>query len=156
MKILGFLAIATLSQPADAAPPQCNEGFTTVVHEQYSGVHSQGVMLIEDGQTLCAVWDQIYSNIYPPPGCDTGLIDFSNQVAVVAALGSRPDGCYDIDVGCVHRTPNNTIGVGIVETQPGPDCICTDAIVDPVIVIAIDRPVTDVKFRAVVRELECP
>ncbi len=140
---------------AGATPPQCNEDFTTVLYEQYSGMNNQDLRVLNSPAAFCQAWTDIYSNMIPPPPCDSALIDFQSEVGLMVAIGTRNNGCYSVDIPCVHRTANDTIGVAVRETQPGPYCACTQALVDPVTIIAVQRPVDALMLRARVRELVC-
>ena len=134
-----------LASPSLAVPPICTEAYEVILDVQYSGIFNSRTQVIDNEVDFCQAWDEIYSIQFPSPPCDTSQVDFTSQVAVVVALGERPNGCYNLDIGCVARTPADRIGVVSVETVAGPTCVCTSALVHPVAIAVIDEPVLDVR-----------
>lgn len=156
MRRLLFVLAVGLGSASVAQAQTCSEPYTVVLNEQYSGVTWAEAHVLTKEVDYCVAWDLIYSNRFPPPPCDTSLVDFSTQVALVASIGSRPDGCHGVDVACVTRTPTDRIGIALAEVVPGPTCICTDAIVDPVLIVAVDKPVTGGQLAWTTQTLSCP
>lgn len=81
--------------------------------------------------------------------CDNIGVDFSNEVAIVVAIGGRPNTCYDVRVTCIKRQENfNKIHVEYVEARPGPNtpCPCQQVPVTPFHVVKVNRPVGPTKF----------
>ncbi len=145
-----------IAAAALAAGPQCDEPFTEVLNKSFSGVTSQQFSIIESDGAWCAFWDDVHSIIFPPPPCDLLGIDFESEVAIVAALGSRPNGCYGVDIVCVDRLGSSTNLKAVVnEVVPGPGCACTQAVVNPVDVVTVSRPVGRVNFVVKADTLNC-
>ncbi len=146
---------ALFAQPANAAPPQCNETVRTVVDELFSGIVQQETRVLADPTEFCDAWDDIYSFVYPPPPCNANLIDWTSEIGIMVGIGWRPDTCFEVELPCVHRTATDVIGVGVREIRPGPYCLCFDSLVQPVEIIAVQTPVTNVRFQHRTALLEC-
>lgn len=145
--------------PAVARAPirvraQCPGRFTDVLHEFEDGIHQPQFRIIDTVQAWCSFWDEVYSSRSPAPPCDTTSIDFTNEVAVVAALGDRTDTCYNERVTCVERR-GDSINVVAVETVPGFSCGCGDAITQPLDVVKVSRPVVSATFSRKTAVLNC-
>lgn len=157
---LAALAAATALALTLAAPVadggSCDAGATDVLSRQNTGLMTEQFRVIEDEQEWCEVWDQIHSRISPAPDCDTTLVDFDTEVALLAALGSRPNGCYGVSIACVNRIGGSeNLRVTVRETVPGKGCVCTQATVSPVAIVKVDRPVGTVDFFKRTAMLRC-
>jgi hypothetical protein len=67
---------------------------------------------------------------------DRPEVDFTQNVVVAVAAGQRPTGGYEIAVERVSRT-NGELTVEVVETTPGPNCMTTASLTQPVDVVVI-------------------
>jgi hypothetical protein len=104
---------------------------------------SSGDFVIRNEVAWCHFWDDVFANRYPPPPCDTTLIDFQTEPAIVSAIGSRRNGCYDSRTHCLHSAEHGkwNVDAEILDRTPGPGCICSRAIVNPVHVVKVKRRV---------------
>ena len=118
-------------RPNDYPCPLCDRPFATVFKTQLSGVTTEQYRVIDNLADWCAFW---------PARCGTTSIDFSTDVAIVAALGFRPDTCFDVTITCLQSNPAPTdIRVFLTEaTDTG--CECFFEITTPVHVVRAPRP----------------
>lgn len=127
--------------PCDIEIP-CNVPFTRVLHT-WSGIRTERFEVIDDEDAWCDLWSQLYGWYVPPLPCDTTLVDFDTEVAILAAIGGRLSGCYNVNVACIRKPAGaGNISVDIIERQPGPACICSLGVVFPLEVVKIPRFVT--------------
>jgi len=156
-RVLSFLLLAAAAVVvAQAQGGSCDVAATEVLHRQSSGVAFQQLRVIETETEWCAFWEEVFSNVSPAPDCDTTQIDFSSEVAVVAAIGNRPNGCYNADISCVNqRGQSDDLRVTVQEIVPGKGCLCTQATVSPVDVVKVPRPVGRVDFFLKKATLSC-
>src|SRR6476646_3051450 len=91
----------------------------------YSGFDTPTRVVVRDAVTWQAVWHQIYLRISPVP--PVPAIDFSRQMVVVAALGSRSTGGYSILLDGATEAANDGIAVTVNSSSPGSNCIVTEA-----------------------------
>jgi hypothetical protein len=78
-------------------------------------------------------WDQFWSELGVG---DRPAIDFNRNVVVAVAAGQRPTGGHEIAVDRVTQTEGELI-VDVVETTPGPNCITTASLTQPVDVVVV-------------------
>jgi hypothetical protein len=70
-------------------------------------------------------------------------VDFSQETVIVAAMGSRPSGGYDISIESIVAS-GDVVDVFTKSTSPGVRCATTQALTSPVVIMkiaAVERPV---------------
>ena len=130
------------------------------MHEQLSAITQEQGFVLRTEDEWCAFWEDVYSHIDPPPPCDTLGIDFDRQVALAYASGMKLNTCNDNEIVCVVGTsfPDdglikervsglNSMLVIVNEYVPGRDCICGQALVYPLDVVKVKKPVGNVVFQ---------
>jgi hypothetical protein len=135
---------------------RCNVPFEFVMAEHQSGIAQGRDFVIRDEEEWCRFWDEVYSFLYPPPECNTELIDFTEEVAIISALGTRPNSCYANAITCIEdrvltavskiSKKGGVMTVYVEEIIPGFNCHCLFSIVKPVYVVKVKKPVTNVRF----------
>ncbi len=150
------LLLAIAASASAHATPNCDEPFTEVLRLSISGIFSEQFRVIDNEAEWCAFWTEAYINSLPPPPCNTTLIDFDTEVAIVAAIGSRSNSCFGVDITCVGRAGNSeNVRVEVVERQPSVSCLCLPVIVSPLQVVKIARPVHRANFKKRIEVREC-
>jgi hypothetical protein len=86
-------------------------------------------MVIRDANGFAQVWSELGAGDRPE-------VDFSRNVVVVAALGQRPTGGYEIAVSRVAQA-DGQLSIEVVETTPGPNCITAGAETQPVDMVVV-------------------
>jgi protease stability complex PrcB-like protein len=94
----------------------------------YSGLIDSLRVVVRDSSAWRQLWQQINRPFIPPPSLPS--IDFRREMVVVAALGSRPNGGFDvviegaaedssgIEIDVRRSSPAAGCPVSAVETQP--------------------------------------
>ena len=150
------LLLAIAVSASTHARPKCDEPFVEVLTEWQSHIAFEQFRVIDNEAEWCGLWDTVYKFYFPPRPCDTTLIDFGREVAIVAAIGGRSNTCYGVDITCVRRLGNSrNIHVEVVERQPSLDCVCLAAVVSPLEVIKVARPVRHASFKKQIETLNC-
>jgi hypothetical protein len=85
--------------------------------------------VIRDGNSWSDFWSELGMGDRPE-------VDFNRDVIVAIAAGQRSSGGYEIAVDRV-RQADGELTVEVVETAPGPNCITTTALTQPVDVVAV-------------------
>ena len=105
---------------------------------------------------------QIYSLYYVPvpPGIgapDIGPppVDFSSEIVVAVFLGSRPTGGYSVRIADIVREGDG-IRVTAEETQPGPNCVVSQAFTQPFVLVAVTKVPGAVSFDHTTVIQDCP
>lgn len=94
-----------------------------------SGYDTAATLVIRDRPAWQSAWSQLYSQQYPVPALPD--IDFTTEMVVLAATGSRPSSGYDV----LFTAATESDGVVTIETalrSPGPGCITASIVTSPV------------------------
>jgi hypothetical protein len=121
--------------------------------EFYSGLNTPARLAVRDAASWQSLWAQIYQRRFPVP--PVPAIDFSRDMLVVAALGSRSSGGYVILIdGASGEGADVTIAVRSI--SPGPKCGVTGALTQPVDIARLPRRDGEVRFleHAEIRDCE--
>ncbi len=101
-----------------------------------SGLTTQARLVIGDAATWASVWSQITAVDLTPPAAPA--IDFDGQLILVAAMGMRPSGGFQITINDV-RLVGEFVRISVTEKSPGDGCLVTGAVTDPIDVVAVPR-----------------
>ena len=108
-------------------------------------------------------WNSLWiehNGVMPPgvgaPDIGPPIVDFATEIAVGVFLGTRPTGGYT--VGVLSVTTDGAAGatVNFEERKPGSNCITTQALTQPFILIAIPRVSGAIGFSGTVKVVNCP
>lgn len=130
--------------PAGAVDVAWNDaGALRVAHAYYSGIGSSAATVIGNDADWRAIWSKYTANQGNPPA--PPAIDFSRYEVVVAALGERTSGGYDMTISRIAST-NDYLYVELTARHPGPTCGVTAALTQPVDMVRIPREHRPVMF----------
>jgi len=111
-------------------------GAVRVAHEYYSGLRQSRATVISNDADWRAIWSSLTANYGTPPSAPA--IDFDRYEVIVAALGERNSGGYDITISRIAMT-NDYLYVELTALRPGPRCGTTAALTQPVDMVRIPR-----------------
>ena len=94
-----------------------------------TGVGEARRLIIRDANAWADFWSELGVG-------DRPAVDFTHDVVVAVAAGQRPTGGYEIAVDRV-RQANGELTVEVVETSPGPNCMTTASLTQPVDVVVV-------------------
>ena len=94
-----------------------------------------------------AQWQSVWNAIWPSASQRPALpkIDFDREVVIVAAMGSRPSGGYNIVLDSVSESGND-VNVVVRSISPGPACIVTQILTQPVDIARMTRHDGNITF----------
>jgi hypothetical protein len=94
-----------------------------------TGIGEARRLVIRDANAWAAFWSELGIG-------DRPRVDFSRDVVIAVAAGQRPTGGYEI---AIHRVVNNAgeLTSEVVETTPGPNCMTTGSLTQPVDVVVV-------------------
>jgi hypothetical protein len=118
----------------------------------YSGIGQPERLVVRDNATWHTVWASIWSGTTPMPA--TPNVDFTKEMVIVAALGSRSTGGYSIVVDSAMATSAGLV-VWIGTSSPGARCVTTQAFTAPVDVARMQRIDEPVGFVDVPKIVQC-
>jgi hypothetical protein len=100
-----------------------------IVQWTRTGVGEARRLIIRDANAWAEFWSELRVG-------DTPAVDFTRDVVVAVSAGQRPTGGYEIAVGGVRQV-NGELMVEVVETTPGPNCMTTASLTQPVDVVVV-------------------
>ena len=103
---------------------------------QFSGLDRPLRAIVRGQREWTDLWLRITAGAIPIQ--DPPAVDFSEHIVVVAAMGTRPTGGHSIAIERIVREGDDLI-VEVVETEPGPMCIVTQALTSPVTAVIVER-----------------
>ncbi len=154
-RALALVSVSVLVLACDDSPTSPGDGpiaFESIVQSSSSGFVTPRREVIRDAGEWARVWDTLYATVNPRP--PRPAVDFDRHMVVLAAMGTRPDGCYKVDVtGIALR--GQTLEIEVTELGPGAGCVCTQAVTQPVHLVRLDRMAMPESFRVRGRALVC-
>ena len=94
-----------------------------------SGVKGSRRLVIRDPKTLAAFWSELGAGVRPE-------VNFSRDLVIAVASGEHSSGGHQIVVQQVTRD-GGELRIEVVDTSPGPDCMTTSALTQPVDVVLV-------------------
>jgi protease stability complex PrcB-like protein len=94
-----------------------------------TGIGEARRLIIRDANAWAEFWSELGTGGRPE-------VDFTRNVVVAVAAGQRPTGGYEIRVDQVRQV-NGELRVEVVETTPGPNCMTTASLTQPVDVVVV-------------------
>ncbi len=128
--------------------------FHEVLYKLNSGMVPGQDFVITNEEDWCEFWSDINSNILPQPPCDTLGIDFTQEDAIVTALGFGNNSCYGINVSCIQKNGED-VTVFVEDLYPGPNCVCLMYTVSPLQVVKVKKLTGAADFVHTPTELSC-
>ena len=161
LPLLGGLLLAACSsgiQPGDGEPDASRrdtpasvpgiQPMRQLVQEHGSGITDSTRRIVTDADEWAELWGEVYAQRgSAPPVPD---LDFSREMVVLAALGTRPSGGHAIHIDSA-RTTVGALEIFVRRIVPGPTCGTTAALTEPVTAVALPR--TSLPPRFVEREV---
>jgi hypothetical protein len=101
----------------------------TLAQQLFSGMTARERLVIRDGAEWPATWSRMHAGQNPQPALVQP--DFNSEMALIAAMGEKPSGGFDIVIDSVVAHEKGAI-VYVTERTPGPSCMTTGALSQPV------------------------
>lgn len=122
-------------RPSDReTPPQTGPQDATtlaiqgITMQAVSGLTTRRRMVIREPSDWAELWDEAMANRTPAP--EVPAVDFDRFMVIVASMGSRPTGGYAISIEGATRQRDRMV-VTVLEVEPGPGCVTTQAFTSP-------------------------
>jgi hypothetical protein len=94
-----------------------------------TGIGESRRLVIRDANAWAQFWSELGVGAQPS-------VDFNHDVVVAVAAGQRPTGGYEIAIDRVAQS-GGQLTVEVVERTPGPNCITTASLTQPVDVVVV-------------------
>ena len=95
----------------------------------HTGINERRRLVIRDANGWAAFWSELGVGERP-------AVDFTRDLVVAVAAGQQSSGGHEISVSQVTST-NGELRIEVVETSPGPNCMTTTALTQPVDVVVV-------------------
>jgi hypothetical protein len=118
-----------------------------------SGLDKPARIVVRDDVTWRALWSQIYLGSAPVPPLPA--IDFSREMIVVVALGSRSTGGYGILLEDASADAKDGTAIAVRSMSPGPGCGVTLAFTQPVDIARLPLRQGEVRFVERAQVFDC-
>ena len=139
--------------PSGAVNVDWNDaGAVRVAHAYNSGFRQSARTVIDNDADWRATWATYTANLGTPPSLPA--VDFTRQEVIVAALGERNSGGYDISISRI-ATSSDYLYVELTSLRPGPRCGVTAALTQPVDMVRIPRQHPPVTFTEKSAQHDC-
>ncbi len=127
--------------------------FITLDKGYHSGHTSSAYYVIQDVETWTGVWNQHVG--FMVDSFEMPEIDFSKYTVIAVFMGEMRTGGYAIQVYDIIDA-DSSILVKVEKTEPGPDCVVTQALTQPYHIVQIAKTDKPVYFDTVTRIIESP
>lgn len=128
-----LLSVAGGAGPAGSPALTAGPGIIELFSASHSGLPKPQRTVIAEESEWAALWQAIHADASPtPPRPDVNL---AQRVVIVAALGECSTGGFAIHIDSVRST-NGEREVFVTTTRPGPTCMTTQVLTQPVHVVA--------------------
>ena len=75
------------------------------------------------------------------------FVDFRHEIVIASVAGPLPNSCYGISIDAIERLPGREVEVSVADTGPISDrCVCVEGVIQPVVAVAVSRPIGAVDF----------
>jgi len=109
-----------------------------------TGLTESARIVVRDSGTWANLWGQIWERHSPTPALPS--VDFSRDMLIVAAMGTRSSGGYAIHIDSVYQRSQD-FEVVIRKVSPGANCIVTAALTQPTDIVRVPRLSGQVHYR---------
>lgn len=136
------------------APPQRAASFDSAMarFRYYSGLEERQRLVVRDARAWNLLWSRIRESLQPAPAVPS--VDFSTEMVIVAAMGTRPSGGFAIEIRGVYELDGDVF-VEVREVSPGPGCGTTLALTAPVAAVVVPARSGAVRFSESASLREC-
>ena len=133
--LLLILALPLACSDGSPTAPGTALSFEGIVQLSYSGFSDQQMRAVRSGGEWSEVWQTLYAGQSPVPALPS--VDFARETVILAAAGTRSNGCYSIEITRASWNRSGVFAFEVLETFPGSTCGCTQAVTQPVHVVRL-------------------
>lgn len=160
-RTLAVVAICAVAACGRSSPEQ-RIGFTLlspdIVSPHSGGTETPSYRTVRSPEEWAVLWRELeprtsreQGQLQPNP---VPQIDFDRHALIVAAMGSRPNGGYRIEVESLKESADRMVAT-VVEQTSGANCITTQAVTYPIAIVLVPKTAKQVDFEVVRKTHEC-
>ena len=117
--------------------------FVSLLEVQYSDLTQPARMVVKTAAEWEDLWSAAVSKVSPSE--EVPRVDFTRRMVLVAAMGGRPTGGFDVLIRSVFEDKDNLYAV-YVEVSPGTGCLTTQGFTAPVSAVSVPLSGKPVRF----------
>ena len=153
-KLIPLLLVLLMppSVSANAAHAASPASFIVLEQGSRSGISGQRFETIRDKTALHSLWQQHGKGISPQPAMPE--VDFNKDMVVAAYAGQKTTDGYQLNLVGLNRGKKQ-IDIRLSLTQPGPDCIVTQIMTQPYLLVKIAKSKKPVNFQLASKTFSC-
>lgn len=115
--------------------------FQTIEKGFNNDINERQTRVIKTTEEWRDLWTEMFSSIRMP----TRVVDFDNKMLIAAIQGQKLTGGYNVEIDKIEDL-GDKINVNIVETEPGSNCITTQAFTSPYHIVELDKTSKKIEF----------
>ena len=149
LALIGCCVEVALAQPSvqrvqRGSVPVTRLRAAPIAYSTYSGIVDSMRAVVRDSTRWRMVWERLNRPFFPPPALPS--IDFQREMVVVAALGAKPSGGYDV---IIESAEQDSIGIEVAlrRENPAPGCPVAAVVTQPTDLARIPVSEQPVRFR---------
>ena len=127
------------SGSASKTPRRIGDTVLRLYHSDWSGIDTAVRLVVKDSSAWRMAWTQVGVNTALPP------VDFSDQMVVLAAMGTLSSGGYDVNVDSVAAVGSEYL-IFVRTRKPAEDCGVPATLTQPVDVVRVPRRGLSTRF----------
>jgi hypothetical protein len=141
LSVGGCRSSSQLEAPQEVAA-ELDSG-SILLHLGYSGFSEPVRFVVRDSAQWAVLWATAFARqITVPP---LPAVDFERDMILVAALGARPSGGYDIGIEGVRPEQGEAVAL-VTTTVPAEECYTTAAITEPLVMLRVGAVAGGMRF----------
>jgi hypothetical protein len=119
----------------------------------YGGVERSENKLITDEAAWAGLWEEVGKNRFPAP--ERPSVDFAQKYVVACFMGMRTSGGHGIEIQSMSLE-GSSLQVKVMQESPGRNCMVTDAITHPYIIVTVNKEnISEASFEVENRTRNC-
>ncbi len=150
LTLAGCAAMQT--SPGDPGTPIALARIGNLTYAPSDLFPSETTTVVRDQATWQNLWAQINRNLSPTPALPE--VDFTKNLVVVAAMGTRPRGGYRIEMPSASQNSTGVV-IEVMATSPGATCAVPTVITSPVDVAIIPLTSAPIAFNITRKTQNC-
>lgn len=130
------LAACAAGVPSGSGRAPAEVSFEAILDEVTSGLHERRREVVRDEAAWVRLWAEIHEGVTPRPALPP--VDFSRDMLIAVATGTRSSGGFDIKIRSVARR-GDMLEVVVLETCPAPGDRVSMGLAQPIEVVRLER-----------------
>jgi len=130
------LLVACAAGTSRGSQAMTEHPFETILAAANSGISERRREVIRDEASWARLWAEIHTGLTPAPPLPA--VDFTRQMLIAVALGTRPSGGFAVKVRSI-ATRGDRLEVSVAESCPGAGAMVTMSLTSPVEVVRLPR-----------------